>query len=228
MRLELATIAGMDNSAEVAELLALSEKYDFFEVGISLHAGAPRSRFPSPQWVKEISRYGKKLRASAHIEDALSYEFLAQGKQLSLNVDFFRRMQLNIGPHVEELVALPPAKLKMPDVECILQLPIFSEAEARFVSNVRHQHRNISLLFDNSFGRGVLPVSWPLPPEKYRCGFAGGLRPENLRIELEKLAKLVGDRSIWIDIETGARNPKNDTVDLQRVELCLQIAGEYV
>src|SRR5262245_10120922 len=49
---------------------------------------------------------------------------------------------------------------------------------------------------------GVVPAHWPAPIEGVYCGYAGGLGPDTLQEPLEKIATKVGDRTIWIDMET--------------------------
>jgi hypothetical protein len=80
--------------------------------------------------------------------------------------------------------------------------------------------------FNASQGSGVLPSEWPAPLDDTRCGYAGGLGPENLSSELKKIENIVGSREIWIDMETRVRSGK--TLDLNKVEKCLQIAEDYV
>lgn len=55
-------------------------------------------------------------------------------------------------------------------------------------------------LFDTSSGFGILPEKWPeLLPELY-CGYAGGLGPDNLQEQLEKIESVIGDNEIWVDM----------------------------
>jgi phosphoribosylanthranilate isomerase len=70
-------------------------------------------------------------------------------------------------------------------------------------------------LFDRSGGRGVFPDDWPAHPgNNILVGYAGGIRPENVRAAIE-------DKSgrYWIDIETGVRH-HDDRFD---IALCRQI-----
>jgi hypothetical protein len=88
--------------------------------------------------------------------------------------------------------------------------------------------KNTSLLplFDRSHGEGVLPKDWAEPIDNVLCGYAGGLGPENLEKQLQVLSDRVGDREIWIDMETRVRN-EHDEFDLDLVKKCIDIAAPY-
>ena len=46
---------------------------------------------------------------------------------------------------------------------------------------------NVSSLFDLSHGAGVLPEKWPKSPSNIKTGFAGGLGPENIVEQVDKI-----------------------------------------
>ena len=72
-----------------------------------------------------------------------------------------------------------------------------------------HQTRaEFSLLFDASGGRGELPKSWesPIYPGQHMQGYAGGLRPENVSANLDKIAEVAGIFPTWIDAEGGLQS----------------------
>ena len=81
-------------------------------------------------------------------------------------------------------------------------------------------------LFDISGGRGIVPKEWP--KQKGYCGYAGGLSPDNLQEQLEKIEKVVDDVPIWIDAETHLRSPDNSILDLDKVRSFLEIARPWV
>ena len=96
---------------------------------------------------------------------------------------------------------------------------------------ISFSHRRIAPLFDSSGGRGVVEKSWPkIPHHEYGpiwCGYAGGLGPDNIKEELQKIEEAVGEAEIWIDMETKLRN-KKDQFDLNLCEQVLQEAEPYV
>ena len=81
-------------------------------------------------------------------------------------------------------------------------------------------------LFDLSGGAGTLPKKWPQARNFY-CGYAGGLSLDNLSEQLKLIEKSVGDRTIWIDVETHIRSEDNKVFDLEKAERFLEIAKPY-
>ena len=82
---------------------------------------------------------------------------------------------------------------------------------------------NCSTLFDLSHGAGVLPEQWPKPLPGIRCGYAGGLSPDNIKEQLTLISAAVGDTPIWIDMETHVRSNNDRLFDLGKVEQVLKV-----
>lgn len=59
-------------------------------------------------------------------------------------------------------------------------------------------------------------------------GYAGGLGPNNLDIELPKTAAAVGNDTIWIDAETKLRSNNDMTFDLNKCKIFVEKASIYV
>ena len=79
---------------------------------------------------------------------------------------------------------------------------------------------------------GVLPDKWPEPNGDY-CGYAGGLSPDNLAEQLEKIDKAITNKdggfyAIWIDAETHLRSPDNQRFDLDKVVKFLETSEPWV
>ena len=86
-----------------------------------------------------------------------------------------------------------------------------------------YPHPRIEYLFDESGGRGKRgdwPDPWPVLPGM-RCGYAGGLGPDNVDEALEFVERHP-DARIWLDMESGVRT--NDWMDLEKVEAVCQKA----
>jgi hypothetical protein len=68
---------------------------------------------------------------------------------------------------------------------------------------------NLSYLFDESKGRGVVSDAWPAPPcSDTRFGYAGGLGPHNIGAQLHAIGASVAEgcghgHPIWVDMESG-------------------------
>lgn len=96
------------------------------------------------------------------------------------------------------------------------------------LDEAREYGTNHSALFDLSHGVGLLPSQWPdlLPGTK--CGYAGGLSPENLEEQIRRIEEKAGDTPIWIDMETHVRSDNDQLFDLGKVRTCLEIASAYI
>lgn len=75
---------------------------------------------------------------------------------------------------------------------------------------------NHQILVDDSGGRGVLPEQWLRPRTLAIVGFAGGLNPENLAVELPKI-KQVAAGLWWVDMESGLRD-RYDWFDVEKAK----------
>lgn len=74
---------------------------------------------------------------------------------------------------------------------------------------------NQSVLVDASGGQGITPERWQTPRTSCPVGFAGGLSPENLKVELEKIM-WVARPGFWIDMESSLRVDGRFDVDRAR------------
>lgn len=64
---------------------------------------------------------------------------------------------------------------------------------------------NHSIVVDGSGGRGITPETWLRPDTNKRVGFAGGIGPDNILQQLQKITQVARDDD-WIDMETKLRN----------------------
>ena len=74
---------------------------------------------------------------------------------------------------------------------------------------------NHSILVDGSGGKGILPQNWIAPKIKKPIGFAGGLGPDNIIENLNKIMK-VARKGWWIDMEAKVRTD-DDWLDMYSV-----------
>ena len=101
----------------------------------------------------------------------------------------------------------------------------------------KYERVKVVPFFDRSNGRGLEQTTWPAPIFP-RCGFAGGLRPENVALCLDRLQRTLdsiyrAERWVrpplrtWIDVETGVRLP-GDVFSLDKVRAFLEAAKPFV
>jgi len=247
MRLRKVTITGADDSIQPVELFVLKQKYPFVEWALLLSSksqGFPR--FPSGGWLHDLNSIIKyppsrippplstKLELSGHFCGKLVSNFVRgklpdESEMEPWIFDMFQRIQINFHgipqTPTPEFYQDLPTQLKNSGKQYIFQADGVNET--LFWGMLR---RNVDAvpLFDLSHGGGVLPEDWPKPFPNVMCGYAGGLGPNNLQQQLEKISALVGDHPIWIDMETNVRSDNDLQFDLEKVEACLKIAAPYV
>lgn len=239
MPLTRVTISGADDGVDVDELVSLTREYPFVEWGIlrsrkrggedALHGAKPgEPRYPSIRWRNRLStafdRKGRHL--AAHLCGELARHTMA-GDQRALHWSALKydRFQLN-GASSFRLPALLVAS-QHPEVEFILQCGA-AESLDDLVHFIREEgYKNVSILFDQSGGRGIAPPEgfWPWPIPGIHMGYAGGLNPENIVGHLEALAKFE-EQPFWVDMESGVRT--DDQFDLEKVRLVLERAKPFV
>jgi len=253
MLLDAVGFCGVDDSVseQLEELEQLSRDHPWIEWGVLLRPelqGSPR--YASDALLRRLGDLARKpddlvsgarpFTLAAHFcgEDCLRV-LRGETKRVQelhtlLN---FRRMQIN--PTVAnraggwEVVAaangIREVAVAMPHVEIMLQVNTETEALHRelFKDN---PPKNVSVLFDPSCGMGVAPGNRPPPIPNVHCGYAGGISPETVTVQLEKIAQACGDdaqptsESVWIDMESGIRSvfpDGRDIFDLARIRKVL-------
>lgn len=237
MQIKLVTLTGADDSVHPANLAVISAVYPFAEWGILFSNGAAaKPRFPSEIWIRAFANAAQqhKMKASAHLCQGYASDLLH-------NADFswkrrhphlyktFQRVQLNfygmdITPHPRFLDVL---KEEGQHKTFIFQLDgrcdhLFHQALSLGI--------NVVGLYDHSAGHGVYPDTWPMavPLAHKASGYAGGLTPENIESELTRIHHVANGHDIWIDAESGLRNPENPKqFDVGRARQFVGRAGRF-
>lgn len=240
------TITGADESIDPRDLATISKAFPQVEWGIlfsekySLNFEGV-SRFPGLPWISELlSEYSslenKEIinfpNFSAHICGRWVRNICSGQIQTNLN-DFncffskFKRIQLNFHAQVHllerekffKVLTQPPFAGK----QIIFQL---DNVNNDLLQVARESGINAVPLFDTSGGAGILPKNWPNPIGNY-CGYAGGLSPENISEQLEKISETTNG-PIWIDTETRVRSEDDKQFDLKKVIKFLSLADEWL
>lgn len=219
MRISTVTITGADDSTSPDDMLAIARDFPFVEWGILLsytREGTPR--YPGAD--AAVGFLSRGLLCASHLCGMAAEDFILG---LGRPGDEFRRIQVNINfsRHPELLSRIDDGRRVDPVVPVIFQMNQANQA-IRDVAGVSH------LLFDASRGQGVSPGAWPAPIDGINCGYAGGLGPDNLAEQLERIAAVAGDSEVWIDMESGVRTDDGEKLDFAKVARCLEIASPYV
>ena|ERR1019366_5603051 len=235
MRIDRVTFSGVDDTVSLEDMIAVHKEYPHVEWGILLSKGErPKPRYPTTGWVMGIAENGDLLKLSGHLcgrwmrELVLGYfTFLdtPTGRQLFKQLP---RIQINFAGLVHEIAPTFYTELLVHGKkQFIFQMDGVNDYA--LPKALEYDGLNVVPLFDKSGGTGKTPIDWPVPMGDY-CGYAGGLGPNNLKEELHRIEKVVGDKTIWIDMETQVRTMKDevDTFDLEKVRACLEIVTPWV
>lgn len=229
------TFTGVDNSVAPAELLQLSIKYPFVEWGVLLsrkRQGEPE--YPSKDWMQIMDSIatGGEMNVSGHLCGAYVREFLVGNSafinELGAVMNMFKRLQINMaGEELHYDVHRMAQLIRRLDkgIQVIAPSSWYGEGimESLAAYNIRPD-----ILFDNSYGAGVLPETWPLPIKGAYCGYAGGLSPDNISENILKINEAAGKVDVWIDLQSGVRSDDRKLFDLEKVEKVLSIVSKYI
>ena len=241
------TVTGADDTTDIAELLAIAEQYPFVEFGILLsrkQMGA--ARFPSAKWLDMLAQATLTrpwIHMAGHICGSWVREILTgkfpKSEFVAIHRYFdllFDRFQLNT--HAE------PHSYDFESLQFLINN--FAFGGQKFIiqnDGVNSELLKLSMiqtLFDLSHGAGLLPSEWPKPIPGIECGYAGGLSPDNVVEQIQKIETIIGDNAIWIDAETHLRSnntnyqldareePHVNYFDLIKVRKFLEAAKPYV
>lgn len=253
MRLDRVTITGADDLTPIDRMFEISREFPFVEWGIlsseSNFAGSPR--FPSTNWCERLIVASQgRLKLSLHLCGRWVRELLMGRNELPGDCisGAFQRVQLNF--HAERTECDPTAFFA-----ALLEMDIDSRKQWIFQhdgagGNDHHdavhaegfdgKHIDAVALFDVSGGAGIVPKEWPEPEyiessdgetEQYAYhGYAGGLGPDNVLAELERIRKVVDGVNettrVWIDMETQVRT--DERLDLDKVVAVLRACNGQV
>jgi len=225
MKCETVTITGADDSTDIATLVAWSKRFPFVEWGILVSATQEGSaRFPSRAWIKEFSEaaHHNGLKVSAHLCGRWVRQLLIgelDWRAVPMVVLAAQRIQINTHAVVH---AISPALFANLDLLHGRQV-IFQDdgVNANHAPNLIGAGIDAALLFDSSGGAGVLPASWPAQHPNVYCGYAGGIGPDNVVEQLEKI-EAVTTRPYWIDMERRVRVTDDSRLDEVAVTTVLE------
>lgn len=201
---------------------------------LSQAAGA-HPKYPDHEWVESLCHFAQAngMALSGHVCGAWTQQMLGGEWPPVMQRFSFNRLQLNIAKvNAESLQTERWGHLLPKACEVIVQ---FNHRKPRFdpvalVHELERAGHTASVLLDASGGRGIETAGWPAPPPVGKAGYAGGIKPENIREQLGQIATVTAgcDQTIWVDMESGVRTCDGLLMDLDRVRQCLARAAAYV
>ena len=236
--LNCVTVTGADDTVSPQDLARIAQQFPFVELGILRGSHSGGLRFPSRAWCANLAHIATSslMRLSVHLCGERVRSFLSGGYTFDNDPDLFGRCQINTHglPHDVNILNLRTnvRRANKHGLQVVFQYDNINEAALLACLDPHPGDNlanfNIAALYDLSHGEGVLPKTWPRPLPGVYCGYAGGLTPENVASELDKISSLTGDLPFWIDAETGLRSDDGRVFDLEKVVRFLEAARPYV
>lgn len=192
------TLTGADEHTDVAELAKLDA-----EIGFLFCTAGDGNRYPRWDWIVEAASAVPK--AALHVCGRAAKTRLLMDE---IDLSVFSRVQLNgeaLSLEIERLCGANPEKV------IITQHHLYN---AHLLSVKAPNH---VVLVDGSGGRGRSPETWRAPKTSKAVGFAGGLGPDNLEAEIQRMPLSTG---WWVDMENKLR--VDDLFSIERAQECVE------
>lgn len=211
---EFITFTGVDDATDPCGLVELSTDYPIeWAVLFSPKRQAVEPRYPRLETIGWLVSELPTLRWSAHLcgADAHSVIYDAHSEHGDV-LQHCQRAQINT-----EDPNIWPSEIGSWAARHNLRAILQCRGDFPRVASV-------DVLFDASGGRGISPKAWPGANRTTLCGYAGGLRPENVADAVATIG-MQGIR-YWIDMETGVRDER-DRFSLDKCrEVCEAVFGK--
>ena len=241
MRLNKIVLSGANEHTDIKELLTLCNTNPLVEIGIQVSGS--KASFSSARywWLHTLAAYASpKNHLALHLNQDWVEGFCA-GK-IPPELDTFLKLEHHNGAPIFERIQLnfKIGREKTPNMDTLLQTIRHYQPKHKFIWSHNDSNRAFieqvyqsgfpidALLYDSSFGEGIAPSERPAPvfANVYQ-GYAGGLSPENVEAELQKIQTVVQEhRNIFIDAE-GALKGADRHLSLKRCKLFLENATQF-
>ena len=220
-KLRFITCSGANEFTNVADLVALSEKFPMIEWGVQVSGKKYAFGSPRYRWVHCLDQYlrqgGKTLNLALHINSDWVDKFTT-GDMPTEVLELLAKRDINKNPLFSRVqLNFKIGRDKEPDFELLMRRLRIYGVDRRFVLSYNKENkefihrlyscglREFDVLYDSSHGEGVSAKEWQAPAffdEGILQGYAGGLSPDNVADELMAIRKVLPyDRSFYIDAE---------------------------
>lgn len=191
------TLTGIDERTDLDVCLCMATQGVEFGILLSENPGE-RHRYPSSAWIAAaVNKLGR--HCAVHVCGRTARERFLSNDYHGW-IDLAGRIQINGEVARAELEW---ALSHYPDQQIITQHTEAND-DLRWPEVPHCVWGKHALLVDASGGRGLQPPEWLAPETIKPVGFAGGLGPVNLPVELHRIAS-VADIGSWVDMETSLR-----------------------
>lgn len=234
MRLSKITVSGANEFTDAQALVSLCEKHCLSEIGIQV--SGDKAYFSSARywWIWALcSLASRHVQIALHLnkdwaEDFCDGKIPTEVQTLLHNFPTIRTIQLNFKIGRE----------KTPDLDTLLDtmkrcyprnfVLSYNDSNKEFINRLHDTGFKFACLYDNSFGEGITPDTRPAPafPDIYQ-GYAGGLSPDNIADELDKIRKVIPSHcDFFIDAE-GKLKGDDGHFSLEKCKQFLDRAVEW-
>lgn len=240
MNLRYITCSDPREDLQIADVISFLKISPMIEIGVQAAPGTMGWLRPRNVWFDVLMYYVKTNKNPLNVAVHVNYQWcddMCSGKipgeiahwmrlrNKSDNKPSIRRWQLNIGDRTEKFDANAVAKLirEHPENEFIFP---YNECVKNKIDALHKTGAKFLLLYDSSYGYGICPEKWNGPVyEDVPMGYAGGLSPENVVDNLNKISKVVPKNyTTWIDAEGRLMKPGTREFDLGRARAYVQKA----
>ena len=253
MKLKYITCSGLNEKKDAFAVYTMATRYcsrrkNYPIVEVGVQVSGQKCSFGSPryEWLTEVHKLAVKNKKNVHFALHLNcdwVEMFCAGEKIPelenllrfkdhKGKPFFSRIQLNFKidrnkvPPVEKLAEVLK-KYTVPGRKFIVS---YNEANAAYLKKLYRLFKKVDCLYDSSFGEGKLG-KWKSPCfgnlTKVVQGYAGGLSPENICEEMEKIIAVLPENAVFsIDAENGLKDivETNDEKDLSRCVRYIDLA----
>ncbi|MBU2772437.1 hypothetical protein HMI48_00455 [Acidithiobacillus ferrooxidans] len=229
------TLTGVDEKTDIDQLVTLSEENPYVEWGFLYspkRQGAP-GRYPSVSFlVQALDVLPPFVKIALHVcgngvDDLLGGESVACSLADQV-ITRSGRLQLNFNHRkkpidLHRLAALIAGHDRLPVITQIHGGN--SDVRDGLLDIFGFHPKNHEMLFDASGGCGQVAAVLEQPVPGARCGYAGGIGPNNIVARVYAINAIVGELPTWIDMESSLRSASDaDWFDLGK---CKDILVQY-
>lgn len=249
MNLRYITCSDPREDTPIEDILHLSQTAPNVEIAVQAHPSKMSFDMPRRKWFECLLKESLSMPTAPNLAVHLNLDWcdkFCQGILAPDLLDLFFLLREDGTPAIHRWqINIHGSKTKLFKPDNIARiLNNYSGREFIFQYGASEYHRmqrldnrmkrfdvetNFSILYDTSGGAGKLTKNWRAPLfEDHSQGYAGGLSPENVSENLDKIAKVAGDRTdIWIDAEGKLKTPGTKTFDIKRAEQYINAALKW-
>lgn len=235
MQLKYITCSDPREFNNINDIISLGNISPLVEIAVQSHPSKMSPGMPRFQWFQELilqvaTNKSSKINLAMHVNREYCDTICRFGEipiEIKQFFDFadekgnpiVKRIQLNMPKDAAENINIKKLSeliSNRPTQEFILQ---YNDKTKDIVHRIGQTATKFSVLYDASGGCGLLPSAWEKPVfQNHFQGYAGGISPDNVTYNLDKIDSVVWEkkRPIWIDAEGKLKQNDMFNIDLAK------------